>query len=177
MPGVVRTGPPLAEHLPSKAGERDGQLWEPGSSRLLHLEGMSMSFTFLGDWFSRGATRTATRMTCSGSTAKQPRESPAAPGAQSCPRRDAQIQLPKEVPPSSNSQPRISTARALPNTRVGREMKSFTQHHLLLCCLCPGPRCTHRARSCCRNPRLSEGPHHCGPADLTGNLERGNREG
>lgn len=49
MTGFVRTGPPLDEHLPSKAGERDGQFWEPGSSSLLHLEGMSLSFTFLGD--------------------------------------------------------------------------------------------------------------------------------
>lgn len=49
IPGVVRTGPPLDEHLPSKAGARDGQLSEPESSRLLHAEGMSMSFTFLGD--------------------------------------------------------------------------------------------------------------------------------
>lgn len=52
MPGVVRTGPPLDAHLPSKAEERDGQLREPGSSRLVHLEGMSMFFTFLGDWLA-----------------------------------------------------------------------------------------------------------------------------
>jgi len=68
MPATVRRGPSLDEHLPSKAEKRDGQLWEPGSSRLLYQDFSA----FLGFILMTGLTRTATSITRSGIDTQRP---------------------------------------------------------------------------------------------------------